>query len=112
MCKVSQGDPGRDQRSLGTSGHVAGGALEKQEKGQGHATEEQLARTGPGGGLGVYRNKGRWWAVDKCVVNMQGVDGGWPQGSPKGSFQGREEGRYLCCREHVSHSARGSLWPH
>lgn len=36
MCKASQGDPGKDQRSLGTSGHVAGRASKKQEKGYGH----------------------------------------------------------------------------
>lgn len=107
MCKVSQGDPGRDQRSLGTSGHVAGGASEKQEKGQGHATEERLARTRLGGGLGVYRSKGRWWAVNKCVVNMQGVDGGWPR-EPKGLIPGKGGGALpVLQRKHVSHSALG-----
>lgn len=53
MCKASQGDPGRDQRSLGTSGHEAGGASKKQ-KGHGHflALKQQQKSGWPEQGLG------------------------------------------------------------
>lgn len=57
-----------------------------------------------------YRSKVRWWAMDKCVVNRQGVDGRVATGEPTGLILGKGGGALpVLQRKHVSHSALGAL---